>query len=172
MSEGVSITYNLTLDDLIKWSRQLYTAHQWRMSKIYRFGYSLIVFVIVGNLAMKYCYGILIALICPVAYYIYPAMIRRRSYANHFGRQQGLIGKHSLVITDKGIMESTERYEKNYHWAGIERIVEVPGYTYIFTGSSGAYIVPEYGIVEGDYNGFIVELKHRWEQSQKEQVTI
>jgi hypothetical protein len=179
MSDSRSLTYTLTMDDVIVWTQYHY-AHSALCKRsfwIWRLVLCAIVFALVVAGTGLNAIGISGAVLSAGLYYfIFPGLRRRgvtrlvkKSYAE--GKNKGLIGQHRLVIAEDGLESSSEVGEGKGIWAGIERIVEVPGYTFLYVGAFLAQVVPERGVTEGDYKAFMVELKRRWEAAQKEQPT-
>ena len=179
MNDSLSLTYTLTMDDIVAWSQHHY-AHSALCRRgfwIWRIVLCAILFATVVAATARDAIGITLGLLgAGVYYYIFPRLSRRgvarlvkKSYAE--GKNKGLLGEHRLVITDDGFASSTEVGEGKISWAGIERIVEIPGYTFVYGSALSAAVVPERRVLEGDYNLFIAELKRRWEAAQGEQTT-
>ena len=58
-------------------------------------------------------------------------------------KHNGLMGRHKLVLTPKGLWEFTKVNESLAYWHGIDRIEENEDYIFIFTTPSSAHIVPK-----------------------------
>ena len=56
---------------------------------------------------------------------------------------KGQIGKHTLVLSDDGLTESTVVGEQRTSWVGIDRVEQDPDYIFIYTGPSAAHVVPK-----------------------------
>lgn len=174
MTDPLSLTFTLTMDDIVAWS-QHYHAHSALCKRafwIWRIVLCAILFAMVVAGTARDAIGITLGLLgAGVYYWIFPRLYRRgvarlvkKSYAE--GTNKGLLGEHRLFITDDGFGSSGIWSEGKSSWAGIERIAEIPGYTFLYFSALSAAVVPERGILEGDYHAFMAELKRRWEAAQ------
>jgi hypothetical protein len=82
------------------------------------------------------------------------------------GRNKSVVGEHELEILDEGLLERTEYNETKSSWAGIERVVSTPQYTFIYITSVSAHVIPRESVSEGDYDAFIQELTRRIHAAQ------
>jgi hypothetical protein len=57
--------------------------------------------------------------------------------------EKGQLGKHSVKLDDGGVFETTAVGESRTSWAGVNRVEQSPGYIYIYTTPSAAFIVPK-----------------------------
>ena len=179
MTDSLSLTFTLTMDDIVAWSQHHY-AHSALCKRafwIWRIVLCAIMFPAIVAITARDAAGITIALLgTGIYYFIFPRFYWRalakhvkKAYAE--GKNKGMSGEHRLTIGDDGIASSSEVGEGKIGWAGIERIVEIPGYTFVYFGALAAAVIPEQRIVEGEYHAFMAELKRRWEAAQKEQAT-
>lgn len=66
------------------------------------------------------------------------------------GRNDGLVGKHSLKMNKTGIHDRTSTGETNVEWAGVQSLIEDAEYFYIYTSTVTAYILPKRDIFSVD----------------------
>jgi len=81
-------------------------------------------------------------------------------------RNKSVVGEHELEILDDGLVERTEYNENKSSWAGIERVVSTPRYTFIYITSVSAHVVPRESVSDGDYDAFTQELARRVHAAQ------
>jgi hypothetical protein len=56
---------------------------------------------------------------------------------------RGLLGKHRLVVSESGLIESTAVGESRTSWAGVDRIEQNPEYFFIYASAAAAHIIPK-----------------------------
>jgi YcxB-like protein len=56
---------------------------------------------------------------------------------------RGQLGRHRLVLTDGGVVESTAVGESRTSWAGVDRIEQNPEYIFIYTSPAAAHVIPK-----------------------------
>jgi hypothetical protein len=78
-----------------------------------------------------------------------------------FRRDKGVLGTHTLEITEEGLIESTEVNRALANWKTSFRIRETGRYAYIYVSESTAHIVPKLRIAEGSVAEFLLELRAR-----------
>jgi hypothetical protein len=94
----------------------------------------------------------------------------RKSIEKHIGklyskRQKQLIpGERELEIDGDRLIERSEHVETNAGFEVVEKIGLSPDYAFIYIGPLRAYIIPKSKVAEGDYEGFVGEVKRRIEQ--------
>ena len=77
-------------------------------------------------------------------------------------KDKGVIGEHTLEITDEGLVESTEVNRSLSNWSAPFRIREMRRYVYIYISSGSAHVVPKTKPpLEGSVAEFIAELRSR-----------
>ncbi|WP_035051071.1 YcxB family protein [Carnobacterium pleistocenium] len=59
------------------------------------------------------------------------------------GNNENLLKKIKIVVTDKGISESSVTGELNSKWNEVNRVDETNEYIYIYNSSISAYIIPK-----------------------------
>lgn len=87
-------------------------------------------------------------------------------------RDKGVIGEHTLEITDEGLVESTEVNRSLSNWRTPFRIRETRRYVYIYISCGSAHVVPKAKPpLEGSVTEFIAELRSRIENFRKNPVS-
>jgi hypothetical protein len=56
---------------------------------------------------------------------------------------KGLLGRHRIVLSQDGLMESTPVGESRTSWAGVDRIEQDPHNIYIYTSLAAAHVIPK-----------------------------
>lgn len=56
---------------------------------------------------------------------------------------KGLLGTHTLIITDEGLIERTEFNDSLHRWKGIYRIRETSGYVYLYVTETNYHQIPK-----------------------------
>ena len=83
-------------------------------------------------------------------------------------RDKGVVGEHTLEITDDGLIESTEVNRSLANWRTSFRIRESKRYAHIYTSLGSAHVVPKAKPpLEGSVVEFLGELKARIKTSQQ-----
>ena len=75
--------------------------------------------------------------------YFYHHIIRHVKKMIKEGKNDGLIGQHSLNMTEEGIVDSTSFDENKVTWSGIKAFKEDKKYFYLYNSSVSAYILPK-----------------------------
>jgi hypothetical protein len=76
----------------------------------------------------------------------------------------GLLGEHTLILSDDGIIESTSVNEALNKWAGIRGIEQNDGYIFIFLNQTMAHIIPKRAFVDPEAASlFLQEAQTRWQ---------
>ncbi len=57
--------------------------------------------------------------------------------------EKGQLGKHRIVLSEDGVVESTAVGESRTSWAGVERIEQSPDYIFIYTSPVAAHVIPK-----------------------------
>lgn len=77
-------------------------------------------------------------------------------------RDTGVLGEHTLEITDEGLLESTEVNRSLANWRTSFRIHETSRYAYIYISVGNAHVVPKgKPPLEGSVPDFLRELRAR-----------
>ena len=165
------LSYEITVDDLVAFNRyhreSSPTMKRLRLRR--QWGGGLLTAVVMGAVGVLTRSGEVIfwGVFLGVAYaVIFSALWRgrleksvRKLYSE--GNNEGVIGGRVMEIGEKGIVERTGYSETRTSWSGIKRIVSTKGYTFVYFSAATANIIPHKGVVEGDYEAFIHELKER-----------
>jgi hypothetical protein len=56
---------------------------------------------------------------------------------------RGQLGKHRMVVSKDGLIESTAVGESRTSWAGVDRIEQNGEYIFIYTSAAAAHIIPK-----------------------------
>jgi hypothetical protein len=56
---------------------------------------------------------------------------------------KGLLGRHRIVLSQDGLIESTPVGESRTSWAGVDRIEQDPHNIYIYTSLAAAHVIPK-----------------------------
>lgn len=56
---------------------------------------------------------------------------------------RGQLGKHRVVLTEGGLVESTAVSESHTTWAGVDRVEQNPQYIFICTSPVAAHVIPK-----------------------------
>lgn len=82
----------------------------------------------------------------------------------YLGRGRGVLGEHELILSERGLIESTEYNETLHKWNGLGFILVTHGYYFVRTNETngGYHLIPRRGhILEGDPESFVAELRAR-----------
>jgi hypothetical protein len=86
----------------------------------------------------------------------------------YFRNDKGVLGEHTLEITDEGLVESTEVNTTLHKWNSMFRIRRTGSYILIFVAEGVGHIVPLKQLPnDGSVEEFIVELESRIRHSQR-----
>jgi len=78
-----------------------------------------------------------------------------------FRKHRGVLGRHTLQITDEGLIERTDVNEAITKWAGLHKVASGPKYLYIYVTESNAHIVPKRYFTSHGIEGFAGEIRTR-----------
>lgn len=85
-----------------------------------------------------------------------------------FRRDRGVLGEHTLEITDEGLVESTEVNRSLANWRTSFQIRETSRYAYIYISVGNAHVVPKKSPpLEGSVTEFLDELRVRIKKFQE-----
>lgn len=83
-------------------------------------------------------------------------------------RDKGVLGEHTLAITDEGLVESTAVNRSLANWGTSFRIRETGRYAYIFVSDTNAHVVPKTSPpLEGSVDEFLNALRARIKQIEQ-----
>ena len=78
-------------------------------------------------------------------------------------KDQGVLGEHTLEITDDGLIELTEVNRSLYNWRTTFRILETRNYAYVYISATHAHIVPKNPLpIDGSVDDFLAALRARF----------
>lgn len=75
--------------------------------------------------------------------YFYGLITRNSKKMFKEGKNDGLLGDHSLIMTDEGIVDASLNRESKVVWSGIESFKEDNDNLYLYVSSVSAYILPK-----------------------------
>jgi YcxB-like protein len=76
-------------------------------------------------------------------------------------KERGVVGEHTLEITEQGLIERTEFNESLHKWAAMYRVVSQLGYLYIYVSYSVYHQVPKRRVDAQQMAAFENELRAR-----------
>ena len=78
-----------------------------------------------------------------------------------FRKYRGVLGQHTLQITDEGLVERTDVNEAIHRWAGLYKIISGPKYLYIYVTETNAHMIPKRCFTAHGIEGFEGEVRNR-----------
>jgi hypothetical protein len=75
--------------------------------------------------------------------YFYSYVIRNTKKMIKEGKNDGLLGKHHMILSEEGIIDSTSNGETKVTWSGIQTVSEDKHNIYLYNSSVSAYILPK-----------------------------
>ena len=79
------------------------------------------------------------------------------------GSNRSSLGKQRLRIEDDVLVEISDYRETRTKWAGVEKIESTDSYTFVYTGSVMAIVIPKESVTSGDYDQFVDALRSHHE---------
>lgn len=76
-------------------------------------------------------------------------------------KQLGLVGRHSLEITQAGLVERTEFNETRHKWLAICRVVSIGGQLFIYVSDSVYHQVPKREFSPEELEAFLTGIRAR-----------
>jgi len=61
---------------------------------------------------------------------------------------KGQLGRHRVVLSESGVVESTAVGDSRTSWAGVDRIEQNPEYLFIYTSPVAAHIIPKRAFID------------------------
>jgi len=78
----------------------------------------------------------------------------------------GLLGEHTIILSDEGIIESTSVNKGVNSWEGIRGVEQNEGYIFIFLNQMMAHIIPKRAFVNPEIaDHFFEEAQNRWQST-------
>lgn len=104
-----------------------------------------------------------VILAIPFSYYLMIFLMKWQN-KNYAKRNEGIIGEHTIVISEEGLREITKVNNSLYLWCGIAKIKQDNSYIYIYIEEFMAHIIPKKSFrSEEDENLFFNSLIKYWE---------
>jgi YcxB-like protein len=162
----LSITYNLTRGDLFFGLMTIVLRNRMLQVSIV----SLIVFsevlVVVfglgeGLFSSTIVLSVVFAFALCLAIFISQALLALAMA--YLPKERGVIGEHTLEITEQGLIERTEFNESLHKWPAMYRVVSQLGYLYIYVSYSIYHQVPKRRVDAQQMAAFENELRARME---------
>jgi hypothetical protein len=151
----MKFNYNLTEDDFIKYNlfHVKNSESALKSLKMQRFLtpvlYAIIAYVLSSFADIPFLYAFIPFLIVSILWvvfypkYFYNRITRHTKKMVTEGKNEGLLGKHSMNLTEEGIVDSTSSGETKVHWSGIEKFKEDDSNLFLYNSSISAYIIPK-----------------------------
>lgn len=76
-------------------------------------------------------------------------------------KQRGLVGQHTLMITEEGLIERTDFNETLHKWASVCRVMSLFGYVYIYVGDLNSHPVPKRCFNPQEIDSFVADVRNR-----------
>jgi hypothetical protein len=78
------------------------------------------------------------------------------------GKNEGLLGEHTMTLSEDGIVDSNPNGETKVNWSGIIKFTEDSSNLYLYNSSVSAYIIPKRELkdLEGLRNFMKTKLTH------------
>ncbi|MDN7242765.1 YcxB family protein [Planococcus sp. N028] len=59
------------------------------------------------------------------------------------GKNEDMLGQHTMIFSDEGLREISSKGEKTVNWSGIEQLAEDTANFYIYNSAVSAFIIPK-----------------------------
>jgi YcxB-like protein len=59
------------------------------------------------------------------------------------GTDNGVLGHHKIVLSENGLLETTNVNETSHSWKGVDRIEQIRDYIFIFVTPQVAHVIPK-----------------------------
>jgi hypothetical protein len=166
---GTTIEYTNTLADVVAFARHHYDRSEGiqRSIRLQRYGgVTALAGYFIGLCFLSgSSFYLLVAAVTSTAWWIWIPNVLSSTYEKQVlrtyesGRNRTTFGKHRLALTPHHIEEKNEFGESRVLWPAIERVDSDAQHTFIYLGSSHAYIVPRNQVLSGDYDSFVHALR-------------
>jgi hypothetical protein len=174
------IEIDITLDDLIAFNR--FAAKQSpRVKQGYRLAFIAVpvALIIVALILFKSLPTIVpVAIVFILAWiFAYPRFYwqlfdNNVKYLISQGKNKGIVGKHMIEISEKGLCETTEVNQSIVVWSGLERIEQNEQYVFAFVNPMMAHIIPIRAFADAKQAiEFFSTMKVYFNQAKAEEVT-
>jgi len=156
--ESMEVEYEITVDDLYAFHwRAAYSSASARRSRYKNYAYSFLALILVSSLfsfgtnefviSRANLYFVVVPFLAVVlAYFFLERRMTRRLILQLVKKEKpdrGQLGRHKVVLSEGGVVESTAVGESRTSWAGVDRIEQNPDYIFLYTSPAGAHIIPK-----------------------------
>lgn len=151
----MEIKYNLTEEDYVNFNLFHFKNSESASKSLNMQRYSipfiyLIVAYVFSNLAdIPFLYAFIPFLIAGILWVLfYPKYFQKRIRSQtkkmiKEGKNEGLLGEHSMLLTEDGIVDTNSNGETKVNWSGIIKMKEDQSNLYLYNSSVSAYILPK-----------------------------
>ena len=82
-------------------------------------------------------------------------------------KAKGVIGEHTIEVTDEGLLETTDYNTSLHRWSGFHKMKRSSGFLWIYATETMAHIVPlERPLLEGDLSVFVDQVRSKSSDAQ------
>ncbi|MCM3693607.1 YcxB family protein [Neobacillus niacini] len=170
----MEINYRLTEEDYLKFNmfhiNNSDSANKSLKTQRFATPFVYIIFAyIFANIAdIPFLYALIPFLIVGILWVIfYPKYFQTRILSQtkkmiREGKNEGLLGEHTMTLSEDGIVDSNPKGETKVNWSGIIKLTEDDSNLYLYNSSVSAYIIPkrEVNDLEGLRNFMKTKLTH------------
>jgi len=154
----MEVEYELTLDDLyaLQWRAAFNSPLSRRVTRKVYLGWflALLLFSIIPSIGpdgftisrVNFTFLLIAFPIVALAqWFLERRMIRRaiRQLLKQEKPGRGQLGRHRLILTNEGLVESTAVGDSRTSWAGVDRVEQNPEYIFIYTAPAAAHLIPK-----------------------------
>jgi hypothetical protein len=151
----MEIAYHLTEEDYLKFNmfhiKNSESANKSLKTQRYATPFVYIIFsYIFANLAdIPFLFALIPFLIVGILWVIfYPKYFQTRILSQtkkmiREGKNEGLLGEHTMILSEEGIVDSNPNGETRVNWTGIIKLLEDESNLYVYNSSVSAYIIPK-----------------------------
>ena len=158
----MEIKYHITEEDYLKFNlfhiNNSESANKSLKTQRFATPFVYIIFAyIFANIAdIPFLYALIPFLIVGILWVIfYPKYFQTRILSQtkkmlREGKNEGLLGEHTMILSEDGIVDSNPNGETKVNWSGIIKLQEDESNLYIYNSAVSAYIIPkrELNVVE------------------------
>lgn len=156
----MEIKYNLTEEDYLKFNifHIRHSDSAMKSLKMQRFATPIVyiifayIFSMIADIPFLYAFipffviGMMWAIFYPK--YFFNRIARHTKKMVNEGKNEGLLGKHTMTFSDEGIVDVASNGETKVHWSGINEFKEDDSNLYLYNSSVSAYIIPKREITD------------------------
>lgn len=170
------IKYRLDIDDYVAFNRfHMYQSKSQRRTKLNTGIITPIIFFLFLSLIDRSTSGLVIAGILSSAFAIYMLFVvpkhvdKKLKQMLSEGKNRNLLNEHQLEINESCICGKNTFSHMELKWDAVEKIAFTNDYTFIYTSSIGAIVVPRSAITEGNYETFKKLLKDIYNKKKSDE---